>query len=247
MKELLEEGGDGLTGLARALLEAGVNEMMAAQADAACEAAGTTRNGFRERRLETQVGTITLRIPKLRQGTYFPDGLVERWSRVDRAVICAVAEMCALGVSTRKVGRVLERMGADRLSKDAVSRICSALDAEVAELVHGQADVLQRDAGVEQTAHDLQDQNVAERVEPLRTRAVSVADGRLDQPGAGPVVELAVGDPGGLAGDGHAVAHFLVRAHVEQRLLHAGVCGVVEVGVGAISEAIVGHVRILPW
>ena len=75
MKELLEEGGDGLAGLARALLEAGVNEMMSAQADAACEATGTTRNGFRERRLETQVGTITLRIPKLRQGTYFPDGL----------------------------------------------------------------------------------------------------------------------------------------------------------------------------
>lgn len=131
---LAEEGGEGLTGLARALLEAGVNEMMAAQADAACEATGTTRNGFRERRLETQVGTITLRIPKLRQGTYLPDGLVERWSRVDRAVICAVAEMYALGVSTRKVGKVLERMGADRLSKDAVSRICSALDAEVAEL-----------------------------------------------------------------------------------------------------------------
>ena len=89
---LAEEGGEGLTGLARALLEAGVNEMMAAQADAACEAAGTTRNGFRERRLETQVGTITLRIPKLRQGTYFPAGLVEGWSRVDRAVLCAGAE-----------------------------------------------------------------------------------------------------------------------------------------------------------
>lgn len=55
-------------------------------------------------------------------------------SRVDHAVICAVAEMYALGVSTRKVGKVLERMGADRLSKDAVSRICAALDAEVAEL-----------------------------------------------------------------------------------------------------------------
>ncbi len=133
MKELLDEDGDGLTGLARTLLEAGVNEMMAARADAMCEAAGTTRNGFRERRLETQVGIITLRIPKLRRGTYFPDGLVERWGRVDRAVICAVAETCALGVSTRKVGRVLERMGADRLSKDAVPRICAALGAEVAE------------------------------------------------------------------------------------------------------------------
>lgn len=134
MKELLDEDGDGLTGLARTLLEAGVNEMMAAQADAMCEATGTARNGFRERRLETQVGTITLGIPKLRRGTCFPDGAVERWSRVDRAVICAVAETCALGASTRKVGRVLERMGADRLPEDAVSRICAALDAEVAEL-----------------------------------------------------------------------------------------------------------------
>ncbi len=93
--ELSEESGAGLTGLARALLEAGVNEMMAARADAVCEATGTARSGFRERRLETQVGTITLRIPKLRRDTYFPDGLVERWSRVDRAVICAVAEMYA--------------------------------------------------------------------------------------------------------------------------------------------------------
>lgn len=93
MRELLEEGGEGLTGLARALLEAGVNEMMSAQADAACEATGTTRNGFRERRVETQVGTITLRIPKLRQGTYFPEGLVERWSRVDRAVICVFGQV----------------------------------------------------------------------------------------------------------------------------------------------------------
>ena len=108
--------------------------MMAAQADAACEATGTTRNGFREKRLVTQVGTIALRIPKLRRGSYFPDGLIERWSRADRAVICAVAETCALGVSTRKVGGVLERMGANRLSKGAVSRICAALDAEVAEL-----------------------------------------------------------------------------------------------------------------
>lgn len=134
MKGLLEEGGVGLAGLARAPVEACVNEMMSAQADAMCEATGTARNGFRERALETRVGTITLRIPKLRGGAYFPDGIVERWSRVDRAVVCAVAEMYSLGVSTRKVGKVLERMGADRLSKDRVSRICAALDAEVAEL-----------------------------------------------------------------------------------------------------------------
>ena len=101
---------------------------------AMCEETGTSRNGFRERRLETQVGAIALRVPKLREGTCFPEGIVERWSRVDRAVICAASEMFALGVSTRKVGKVLEKMGAARLSKDRVSRICFELDAEVSEL-----------------------------------------------------------------------------------------------------------------
>ena len=124
----------GLGALARALAEACVNEVMSAQTDAMCEETGASRNGFRERRLETQVGAITLRIPKLREGTCFPEGIVDRWSRVDRAVICAASEMFALGVSTRKVGKDLEKMGAARLSKDRVSRICSELDAEVSEL-----------------------------------------------------------------------------------------------------------------
>ena len=124
----------GLGAVARALVEACVNEVMSAQADAMCEETGTSRNGFRERRLETQVGAITLRIPKLHEGTYFPEGIVERWSRVDRAVICAASEMFAPGVSTRKVGKVLEKVEAARLSEGRVSRICFELDAEVSEL-----------------------------------------------------------------------------------------------------------------
>ena len=124
----------GLGAVARALVEACVNEVMSARADAMCEETGTSRNGFRERGLETRVGAITLRIPKLREGTYFPEGIVERWSRVDRAVICAASEMFALGVSTRKVGKVLEKVGAARLSEGRVSRICFELDAEVSEL-----------------------------------------------------------------------------------------------------------------
>lgn len=124
----------GLGAVARALVEACVNEVMSAQADAMCEETGTSRNGFRERGLETQVGAITLRIPKLREGTCFPEGIVERWSRVDRAVICAASEMFAPGVSTRKIGKVLEKVGAARLSEDRVSRICFELDAEVSEL-----------------------------------------------------------------------------------------------------------------
>lgn len=64
----------GLGAVARALVEACVNEVMSAQADALREETGTSRNGFRERRLETQVGAITLGIPKLREGTCFPGG-----------------------------------------------------------------------------------------------------------------------------------------------------------------------------
>lgn len=124
----------GLGAVARALVEACVNEVMSAQADAMCEETGTSRNGFRERGLETQVGAITLGIPKLREGTCFPEGIVERWSRVDRAVICAASEMFAPGVSTRKVGKVLEKVEAARLSEGRVSRICFELDAEVSEL-----------------------------------------------------------------------------------------------------------------
>lgn len=128
----MADGGPGA--VARALVEACVNEVMSARADAMCEETGASRNGFRERGLETQVGAITLRIPKLREGTCFPEGIVERRGRVDRAVICVASEMFAPSVSTRKVGKVLEKMGAARLSEDRVSRICFELDAEVSEL-----------------------------------------------------------------------------------------------------------------
>ena len=77
---------------------------------------------------------ITLRIPKLRAGTYFPEGIIERYSRADRAVAAAVAESWANGVSTRKMERIARKMGIERLSKDQVSAMCKSLDAEVGEL-----------------------------------------------------------------------------------------------------------------
>lgn len=64
----------------------------------------------------TSVGVINLRISKLRRGSYFPEDLLVRYSRVDRAVIGAVSEMVTCGVSTRKVERVATRMGIDRMS-----------------------------------------------------------------------------------------------------------------------------------
>lgn len=104
------------------------------QVAAAMEGGANSRNSYRERGLLTPAGKITLRIPKLRCGTYFPDGILERYSRVDKAVAAAVAEMHATGVSTRKVGRVAAKLGIERLSASQVSRVCERLDAEVAEL-----------------------------------------------------------------------------------------------------------------
>lgn len=122
-----------LQALTRALLESALNAIMDEQADMACEGGANSRNGYRERGLVTPAGKITLRIPKLRCGTYFPEGMLERYSRADKAA-AAAAEMYANGVSTRKVERIAQRMGIDRLSSSQVSRICKRLDAEVAAL-----------------------------------------------------------------------------------------------------------------
>ena len=108
---------------------------MSAEADQMCAATGNSRNGYRERTLTTCVGTLTLRVPKLRSGSFFPDDVLERYQRVDRAIVAAVAEMYATGTSTRKVQKVAQAMGVERLSKDQVSAICGHLDAEVGELV----------------------------------------------------------------------------------------------------------------
>ena len=93
--------GDGLLDmgeLARTLLESMVDEVMDARAGMPCEDGANARNGYRERGLATPVGDITLRIPKLRAGAYFPEGITERYSRADRAVAAAVAESWASGV-----------------------------------------------------------------------------------------------------------------------------------------------------
>ena len=102
-----------------------VNAAMDAEADQLCGGGANSRNGYRERSLATCAGTLTLRIPKLRSGSFFPDDVIERHRRVDRALVAAVAEMYATGTSTRKVQRVAEKIGVSRLSKDQVSAIAT--------------------------------------------------------------------------------------------------------------------------
>lgn len=110
-----------------------VNRIMDWQADELC-GEGNRRNGYRERKLLTVLGEITLRIPKLREGTYFPDELIRPYSRVDRAMVAVVREVYVRGLSTRKIEKAADALGFASLSPSRVSRMTSDLDEEVAAL-----------------------------------------------------------------------------------------------------------------
>lgn len=124
-----DDGMASMRELIRAMAEALVNETMSAQADEVRDSSGNTRNGYRERTLMTSVGPFCMRIPKLRIGSHFPDDFIERYSRTDKALVCAIAETCANGVSTRKAGKVARRLGIDKTGPSQVSRMAKALDA----------------------------------------------------------------------------------------------------------------------
>ncbi len=92
----------------------------------------TQRNGTRSRLLSTTAGDLNLKIPKLRQGSFFP-ALLEQRRRVDQALFAVVMEAYLHGVSTRKIDDLVKALGADTgISKSEVSRICQDLDGEVA-------------------------------------------------------------------------------------------------------------------
>ena len=122
------------------MLEAVMNAVMDADAQDACgaargersEARENSRNGYRPRTLRTAAGDLELAIPKLRRGTYYPEGILGRYTRVEASVVALVREMYVAGVSTRKVERVAEGLGVSSLSSSEVSRLCSELDESAA-------------------------------------------------------------------------------------------------------------------
>lgn len=122
-----------LSELGRLQLEMMVNQIMDWQTDELC-GEGNRRNGYRERKLLTVVGEITLRIPKLREGTYFPDELIRPYSRVDRAMVGVVKEVYVGGLSTRKIEKAAEKLEFASLSPSRISRMTAELDEEVAAL-----------------------------------------------------------------------------------------------------------------
>ena len=125
--------------LLRTMLKMFVQSMMAAEADAICGAPFgersdervNTRNGYRPREWDTRTGTMELAIPKLRSGSYFPDWLLEHRKRAERALTTVVATCYLLGVSTRRMEKLVETLGITRLSKSQVSVMAKELDAQV--------------------------------------------------------------------------------------------------------------------
>lgn len=88
------------------------------------------RNGYRERDFDTRVGSLSLAIPKLRAGTYFPSFLEPR-RRAERALVAVVQEAFLHGTSTRKVDDLIQALGGPGVDKSRVSRMCAELDEEV--------------------------------------------------------------------------------------------------------------------
>jgi transposase-like protein len=127
--------------LLRELVKAVVEELMSADADAVCGATyrqatperTNQRNGYRERRWDTRVGTIDLAIPRLRKGTYFPDWLLEPRRRSERALVQVVCECYVRGVSTRRVDGLVRTLGLEGMSKSQVSELAKELDTVVEE------------------------------------------------------------------------------------------------------------------
>jgi len=91
------------------------------------------RNGYKPRGLKTRVGELELQVPQARGVEPYSPMLFAKWQRSERALLVACAEMYFMGVSTRKVKRVLEKMGGFELSASTVSCVASELDERLAE------------------------------------------------------------------------------------------------------------------
>jgi putative transposase len=127
--------------LLREMIKGFAQRMMDAEVEAACGAGYgevstervNSRNGYRRREWDTRAGTVELAIPKLRQGSYYPEWLLERRRRAERALATVVATSYLLGVSTRRVEKLAESLGVTKLSKSQVSVMAAELDEMVTQ------------------------------------------------------------------------------------------------------------------
>jgi len=121
---------EGVRVLSQALMEVEVSQHLGAERHARSGERAGYRNGYRERPWDTRVGTLELRVPRVRDGGSFPS-LLEPRKRAEQAPVAVVREAYVQGVSTRRVDELVKALGLDGISKSQVSRLCQTLDAEV--------------------------------------------------------------------------------------------------------------------
>lgn len=118
------------------LMEAEVATKVGAEAHERSEQRITHRNGYRDRRWDTRLGTLQLQVPKVREGGYVPS-FIEHRKRSEQALISVIQEAVVKGVSTRKIEAVLEELGIAGVSAGQVSQLCAALDEKVRKFREG--------------------------------------------------------------------------------------------------------------
>ena len=127
------------TDLLREIVQLFCERVMSEEVNAICgapygersEERTNRRNGYRTRTWDTRTGTIELQLPKLREGSYFPDWLLEPRRRAERAFVQVVCESYVRGVSTRRIEGLVRTLGIERISKSRVSEMAKELDAVV--------------------------------------------------------------------------------------------------------------------
>jgi putative transposase len=136
LAELTEKGAD--ADLLREMIQFVAQRMMDMDTEGLCAAAygerspdrANSRNGYRERLWETRAGSVDLKIPKLRKGSYFP-GFLEPRRTAEKALAAVIQEAYIHGVSTRSVDELVKAMGMHGISKSQVSRLCAEIDERV--------------------------------------------------------------------------------------------------------------------
>ncbi len=112
------------------LMSIDVDQLCGAGAHERSDARSNYRNGYRDRAWQTRAGTVDVRIPKLRKGSYFPEFLEPRRA-AEKALTAVIQEAYIKGLSTRSVDDLVKAMGMTGISKSQVSRLCAEIDVRV--------------------------------------------------------------------------------------------------------------------
>jgi transposase-like protein len=140
LRQMLEKGSDAtflreMIGFAaQRLMELEVGEVTGAAHGERSPDRLVQRNGYRERDWQTRVGTVELRIPKLRRGSYFPAFLEPRRT-AEKALTAVIQEAYVQGISTRSVDDLVRAMGMEGISRSQVSRLCAEIDERVRDFL----------------------------------------------------------------------------------------------------------------